>query len=73
MELFVTLIYNWKDLITVAKSSILDKYEAGCWYSKYDFTITVETVWIELDGFFVKQKLILPNRAPCQHLRYNPL
>ena len=42
---------------------------------KYDFTITVETdsvmksFRIELDGFFVKLKLVLPNRDPCQHLR----
>ena len=46
MELFVTIIYSWKTW--------------SC-YSKYDFTVTVETVsvinsfWIELDVFFFCQ------------------
>ena len=47
---------------------------AGGWillYGKSDFITTVETFslmkifWIELDGFFVKQNLILPNQDPC--------
>ena len=61
IELFVTIIYSWNHSTNVSKSSFLgdSRRLAG-----YDFTITVETdsvmksFWIELDGFFVKQKLI---------------
>ena len=39
---------------------------------KFDFTIKNVSVkksfWIVM-SFFVKQKLILPNWDPCQHLR----
>ena len=55
------------------------QHEAGCWYSKYDFTITVKTVsvvnsfWIELDGIFCQIKINFTEQGPLPTSKTEPV
>ena len=65
MELFETIIYNWKHLTTVAKSSVLDDSRTLDPDIVNVFTITVtNSFWIELDGISCQTKINFTKPVP---------